>query len=127
MKKVKENPIKSTDDFADVVLKLLNPGVPYGKMHPQKLKLVEKLKNREEGLAQHHEAEVERAVEAEAYNWFNRWYNSHIAKQNEKQRFDFAQWATSRLQELGVKDNGTVAPTKTDKQTDITSDNQTEV
>ena len=51
---------KTTEDFADVLLKLLNPGVPYGKMHPQKEKLVAKLREREETI---YNAGLERAVE----------------------------------------------------------------
>ena len=39
--------MKTTEDFADVILKLLNAGVPYGKMHPQKARLIAKLQERE--------------------------------------------------------------------------------
>lgn len=46
-----------------------------------------------------------KAVEEEAYLWFNKWYDSHIAKQDEKNRFDFSKWATERLQELGASDD----------------------
>ena len=84
---------KTTEDFADVLLKLLNPGVPYGKMHPQKEKLVAKLKEREETI---YNAGLERAVEvdenaSDGYHTFKELYefrllyNAHLFNEWAKQ------------------------------------------
>ena len=39
--------MKTLEDFADKILKTLNPGLPLGKVHPQKLILLEVLERRE--------------------------------------------------------------------------------
>jgi len=56
--------MKTLEDFADKILKTLNPGLPFGKVHPQKLKLLEVLERREKQTRTAVLDEIEREVEA---------------------------------------------------------------
>jgi len=55
--------MKTLEDFADKILKTLNPGLPFGKVHPQKLKLLEVLERREKQTRTAALDEIEREVE----------------------------------------------------------------